>query len=65
MGTVGRAWDERLKRQVAAKQIRVDTAVADIAHGLRREAQTAARLNHPALVHIYDIGLEDEAIGSS
>jgi len=60
MGTVWRAWDERLKRQVAAKQIRVDTAVADIRARLRREAQTAARLNHPALVHIYDIVFEDE-----
>src|SRR3954470_18685267 len=59
MGTVWRAWDERLKRQVAAKQIRADTAVAGIRARLRREAQTAARLNHPALVHIYDIVEQD------
>lgn len=55
MGTVWRAWDERLRRQVAVKQIRADAAVSHIRARLRREAQAAARLNHPAIVHIYDI----------
>jgi serine/threonine protein kinase len=59
MGTVWRAWDERLQRQVAAKQFRADTAVSHIRARLRREARTAARLNHPAIVQIYDI-VEEE-----
>src|SRR5689334_18562375 len=55
MGTVWRAWDERLERLVAVKQIRTDTGVAELRQRLRREARTAARLNHPAIVHIYDL----------
>jgi hypothetical protein len=59
MGTVWRAWDERLKRQVAAKRIRADATISHLRARLRREAQAAARLNHPAIVHIYDIVEED------
>ncbi len=55
MGTVWRAWDERLKRWVAVKQIRADATVANARERLRREARATARLNHPAIVHIYDI----------
>jgi serine/threonine protein kinase len=57
MGEVWRAWDERLERWVALKQIR-----ANLRHGrerLRREARAVARLNHPAIVHVYDL-LEGE-----
>jgi len=59
MGTVWKAWDERLGRHVAVKQVLSD------AHGsgrerLRREARAAARLNHPAIVHVYDLFEEDE-----
>ncbi len=60
MGTVWRAWDERLKRQVAIKQIRADSRLAELRQRLWREAQAAARLNHPAIVHIYDL-VEGEA----
>jgi len=59
MGMVWRAWDERLKRRVAVKQIRADANVSHIRERLRREAQAAARLNHPAIVHVYDI-VEEE-----
>ncbi|MFL6236034.1 MAG: protein kinase domain-containing protein [Thermoanaerobaculia bacterium] len=55
MGAVWRAWDERLDRWVALKQIR---AGATLRHGrerLRREARAVARLSHPAIVHVYDI----------
>lgn len=60
MGTVWRAWDERLKRPVALKRI-LATAPEDakLRERLRREAEAGARLNHPAIVHIYDI-LESE-----
>lgn len=55
MGTVWRAWDERLKRQVAAKRVRADSTLPHIRARLRREAQAVARLNHPSIVQIYDI----------
>lgn len=59
MGEVWRAWDERLERHVALKQVRTNTKVRKGRERLRREARAAARLNHPAIVHIYDF-LEGE-----
>jgi class 3 adenylate cyclase/tetratricopeptide (TPR) repeat protein len=58
MGAVWRAWDERLQRWVALKQVRTEAALRHGRERLRREARAAARLNHPAIVHVYDI-LED------
>lgn len=56
MGTVWRAQDERLKRAVALKRI-LPAATEDhrLRERFRREAEAVARLNHPAIVHIYDI----------
>jgi serine/threonine protein kinase/tetratricopeptide (TPR) repeat protein len=56
MGDVWRAWDERLKRPVAIKQVRPDRSDhPGVRQRLRHEAAAAARLNHPAIVHVYDI----------
>ncbi|HEV2843577.1 MAG TPA: protein kinase, partial [Thermoanaerobaculia bacterium] len=55
MGEVWRAWDERLERWVALKQIRADVTLRHGRERLWREARAAARLNHPSIVHIYDI----------
>jgi hypothetical protein len=55
MGTVYRAFDERLQRQVALKEI----AGAD-ARRVLREAQAAARLNHPGIVTLYELGSEGD-----
>jgi class 3 adenylate cyclase/tetratricopeptide (TPR) repeat protein len=55
MGEVWRAWDERLERWVALKQIRADATLRHARERLRREARAAARLNHPAIVQVYDI----------
>jgi len=53
-GEVYLAWDERLERHVALKRLRAD--VGDPEHTrLRREARALARLNHPAIVQIYDL----------
>src|SRR5919198_1977756 len=54
MGTVYRAFDERLQRQVAVKEI----ASSDPGR-VAREAQAAARLNHPGIVTLYELGSED------
>lgn len=60
MGAVYRAWDERLERWVAIKQIRPDSAENERARErFRREARASARLNHPSIVQIFDI-LESE-----
>jgi eukaryotic-like serine/threonine-protein kinase len=56
MGEVWRAWDGRLKRPVAVKHILphvVDQPGAR--ERFRREAETGARLTHPAVVQIYDL----------
>ncbi|HYU32292.1 MAG TPA: protein kinase [Thermoanaerobaculia bacterium] len=56
MGRVWRAWDERLKRPVAIKQILAEALINPrIRERFRQEATAGARLNHPAIVHIYDI----------
>ena len=54
MGTVYRAFDERLQRQVALKEVHA----LDPSRVLR-EAQAAARLNHPAIVTLYELGERD------
>ncbi|MDX6584099.1 MAG: eukaryotic-like serine/threonine-protein kinase [Solirubrobacterales bacterium] len=51
MGTVYRAYDERLQREVALKEIEG----ADHQRVLR-EAHAAARLNHPSIVTLYELG---------
>jgi eukaryotic-like serine/threonine-protein kinase len=65
MGVVWRARDELLSRDVAVKEI---VWPADLTeherqtayHRATREAQMAARLNHPNVVRIYDIVEEDD-----
>jgi eukaryotic-like serine/threonine-protein kinase len=53
MGVVYRAFDERLQREVALKEI----PGADSDRVLR-EAKAAARLNHPAIVTLYEFGAD-------
>jgi len=60
--------DTRLGRVVAIKLLRIDLARdATFQARFRREAQSAAALNHPAIVAVYDTGEEQvvESGGSS
>ena len=58
MGTVYRATDVRLEREVALKVIRDDLlGEAATAERFRREAVAVARLRHPNVVTIYDYGV--------
>lgn len=50
-GTVHRAWDERLCRWVAVKAVEGEPA-----ERVFREAHAAARLNHPGIVTLYELG---------
>src|SRR5829696_7593364 len=65
MAEVRKAVDTRLGRPVAIKQLRIDLASDPTFHArFRREAQSAAGLNHPTIVAVYDTGEEpDPATG--
>ena len=57
MGVVFRARDERLQRRVAIKVLPPELAYQkEIRERFTREAQTAARLSHPHIVPIHDVG---------
>src|SRR5215208_4760319 len=59
MAEVRRAVDQRLGRAVAVKQLRTDLAIDPTFQArFRREAQSAAGLNHPTIVAVYDTGEE-------
>ncbi|MGI5951091.1 MAG: Stk1 family PASTA domain-containing Ser/Thr kinase [Brooklawnia sp.] len=57
MAEVWRAHDLRLDRLVAVKRLRVDLATDSTFQArFQREAQSAAGLNHPNIVSVYDTG---------
>ncbi len=56
MGTVYRASDQVLGRDVAIKVLRGDVADAEAALRLEREARILARLEHPGIVPVHDVG---------
>ncbi|HET7054096.1 MAG TPA: serine/threonine-protein kinase [Solirubrobacterales bacterium] len=55
-GVVYEAWDGRLERTVAVKAIE---SRGEAGRRVLREAQAAARLNHPGIVTLYEMGEED------
>ena len=55
-GVVYEAWDGRLERTVAVKAIET---CGEPGKRVLREAQAAARLNHPGIVTLYELGEED------
>jgi serine/threonine-protein kinase len=55
-GVVYEAWDGRLERPVAVKAIEQQ---GEAGRRVLREAQAAARLNHPGIVTLYEMGEED------
>jgi serine/threonine protein kinase/tetratricopeptide (TPR) repeat protein len=61
-GVVFRAWQKSLNRTVAVKIIGIGQFTTN-AHlkRLRREAAAAAKLNHPGIVPVYEVGERDGA----
>ncbi|MCX4241149.1 serine/threonine-protein kinase [Paraliomyxa miuraensis] len=59
MGVVYEAFDERVERAVALKLMLVGDAEVD-RERLRREAQALARLSHPNVVEVFEIGEHHE-----
>lgn len=61
MGTVRRAHDERLGRDVAIKTVDLSEAHdATVGDRFTREAQVTASLAHPNIVTVHDFGVEGE-----
>jgi eukaryotic-like serine/threonine-protein kinase len=60
MGEVFLAYDERLDRKVAVKRVRGGDLSSKRRQRLQREAQTAARLSHPAIVQVHDLVADGE-----
>jgi len=62
-GVVWRARDEHLEREVAVKAIsRIPEAAAGADDRPFREARAAARLNHPGIVALYEMGADEESV---
>src|SRR5688572_15127075 len=61
MGEVYRAWDNALDRVVALKLLLPMRAESKHARKrFAREARLAARINHPCVAHVYDVGDFDD-----
>ena len=61
MAFVYKAKDKQLQRNVAIKTLKPNYVNQEkFVDRFRREAQTAANLNHPNIVQIFDWGIEDE-----
>ena len=62
MGTVYRAYDPLIEREVAVKTLHPDLpqeVMAEVRERFLREAKSAGRLNHPNIVTIFDVGEHD------
>ncbi|MER6144252.1 serine/threonine-protein kinase [Streptomyces sparsogenes] len=64
MGTVWKAHDQVVDRDVAVKEPRVPDALPEserqkVYQRMQREARAAARIDHPSVVSVYDVVVED------
>ncbi len=56
MGMLFLAWDPKLEREVALKVLREGVDSSEMLERFSREARSAARLRHPHIVTIFDVG---------
>ena len=62
MGVVAEAFDPELDRRVAIKLLRAQGGSQGSLARLMREAQAMARLSHPHVVQVYDVGPFEEQV---
>ncbi|HEY4240075.1 MAG TPA: serine/threonine-protein kinase [Kofleriaceae bacterium] len=62
MGEVFAARDSEIGRDVALKRIRSEKATEAARQRFIREARIQARLDHPAIVPVHDIGTDDDGL---
>jgi serine/threonine protein kinase len=62
MGEVVVAHDKQIGRDVAIKQLRVETPSADVVTRFLREARIQARLEHPAIVPVHHMGTDERGL---
>ncbi|HEX2568432.1 MAG TPA: protein kinase, partial [Polyangia bacterium] len=65
MGAVYAAWDPQLGREIALKLLRGDAAHRASDHSpirLQREARAIARLSHPHVVAVHDVGTHGDEV---
>src|SRR3712207_6750585 len=60
-GVVWRAYDEKLERDVAVKVVAREGSDPGRSR-VEREALAAARLNHPGIVALYEMGADDDDV---
>jgi len=56
MGVVYEAEDAELQRRVAIKVVATELSLEDAAERMRREARVIAKLEHPGIVPLHDVG---------
>ena len=56
MGSIWQAFNLQLESPVAVKLLRTDLDAADLGERLRVEARAVAKLVHPSIVRVFDIG---------
>jgi eukaryotic-like serine/threonine-protein kinase len=59
MGQVFKAWDPDLRREVALKIVRDESEDPGRQRRLLEEAQAAGALNHPNILAVYDVGVDE------
>jgi tetratricopeptide (TPR) repeat protein len=59
MGDIYQAFDERLQRRLAVKRVRRKVGSPEAEQRLWREAQALAKLRHPNVVAVHDVGVTD------
>src|SRR5689334_11957573 len=62
MASVYSAYDTQLERIVALKMLRAELEEGDVRARMLREAQAMARLKHPHVVTVYDVGSFEDRI---
>ncbi len=62
MGVVYEGWDPALGRRLALKLMRPDLKVAGATEQLATEARALAKVSHPNVLTVFDVGIEGDSV---